>query len=69
MQLKTHNVIIEGKDGLGIDFVKKHGTDYEIVNAVHTDKNSVIVRIKSIADEAITVVNIDRDKNFNIKFQ
>lgn len=69
MEIKTHNVVIEGKDELGIDFIKRHGSDYVIVNAVHTDKNSFIVRIKSIVDEAITVVNIDRDKNFSIKFQ
>lgn len=65
---KTYNVIIEGKDSLGIDFILKHGKLYNIVNAVRTDRNSFLIRIKSIIDEAITVVNIDRDKNFKIMF-
>lgn len=65
---KTHNVVIESKDSLGADFILKHGALYNIVNAVHTDRNSFVVRIKSVVDDAITVVNIDRDKNFTIKF-
>jgi hypothetical protein len=68
MSNKTHNAILEGKDSLGKDFIEKHGDKYKIINSVHSSRNSFIIRVESIKDEYITVVNLENDKNFKIKF-
>ena len=66
---KNHNVILQGKDATGKRFVSLHGEKYRIHKILSMTKMQCLIGVESIIDEAKTVINIERDTNFKVKFR
>lgn len=68
MRNKKYNVILKGRDQEGKVFVKRHGDRFNIKSICSNFSYHKLITVESIRDQTTTLVNVERDKNYRIKF-
>ncbi len=63
------NVIIKPKSSFGYLATSVHGKEYNLIKiAEKTHGSNFIILIKSVKDNSKLLVNIEKDKDFVVKF-